>query len=88
MGQVVAVIYNGKITYAVFGDTGPNDIIGEASYATAASLGIDSNPETGGTDGPVYYVVFTGATGRVSPIESHSEAVSVGSSRAEAFLAN
>src|SRR5437763_2901150 len=35
---VVAVIFNDQVTYAVVGDTGPTDIIGEASYATAASL--------------------------------------------------
>src|SRR5262249_8673992 len=34
-GSVIAVIYNNQLLYAVFGDTGPNDIIGEASYATA-----------------------------------------------------
>ena len=34
-GGVVAVIYNNKVEYAVVGDTGPTNIIGEASYATA-----------------------------------------------------
>ena len=32
--------------YAVFGDQGPDNIISEASYATAQSLGIDPNPAT------------------------------------------
>ncbi len=40
------------------GDTGPDEIIGEASYATAKALGIDPDPETGGTDSGVTYIVF------------------------------
>src|SRR5262249_16214108 len=39
LGAVVAVIFNNKVEYAVFADTGPVDIIGEASFATAQSLG-------------------------------------------------
>lgn len=46
-GGVVAVIYDNKVEYAVVGDTGPDEIIGEASYSTAKSLGIDPDPETG-----------------------------------------
>lgn len=60
-GTLVAVIYQDKVQYAVVGDTGPEDIIGEASYATATALGIDPDPENGGTDGPVHFVVFTGS---------------------------
>jgi hypothetical protein len=80
LGAVIAVIYNNQVTYAVAGDTGPTAIIGEASYATAKSLGIDPDPETGGTDTGVTYIVFPGS--KVSPIESHSKAVSVGQSLA------
>jgi hypothetical protein len=50
---VAAIIYNNKVVYAVFADERPNNIIGEASYATARALGIDSNPETGGVDSGV-----------------------------------
>ncbi|MFI5608527.1 ricin-type beta-trefoil lectin domain protein [Amycolatopsis sp. NPDC051903] len=82
-GSVVAVIYNNKVTYAVVGDTGPTSIIGEASYATAVSLGIDPDPSTGGTEGPVTYVVFPN---RVNPIENHSTAVSVGESAAGQWI--
>src|SRR6266480_1317634 len=49
-GTVVAVIFNGQVEYAVVGDTGPTDIIGEASYSTASHLGIDPDPSNGGTD--------------------------------------
>jgi Fungal chitosanase of glycosyl hydrolase group 75 len=75
-GSVVAIVYNGQVEYAVVGDTGPTGIIGEASYAAANGLGIDPDPSTGGTEGPVTYIVFPGSS--VNPIEDHGEAVSVG----------
>ncbi|HEY4457008.1 MAG TPA: glycoside hydrolase family 75 protein [Pseudonocardiaceae bacterium] len=83
-GDVVVVIYKGQVEYAVFGDEGPNNSIGEASYATAKSLGIDDNPKTGGTAGPVTYIVFKNSV--VSPIESHANAVSSGQKLAQAFV--
>ncbi|MFJ4520899.1 glycoside hydrolase family 75 protein [Streptomyces sp. NPDC088810] len=85
-GGVVAVIYNNKVEYAVVGDTGPTKIIGEASYATAKALGIDPDPATGGTDSGVTYILFKNS--QVSPIESHSAAVSLGDKLAKQFLAN
>ncbi|MFD9462706.1 glycoside hydrolase family 75 protein [Streptomyces sp. NPDC060027] len=85
-GGVVAVIYNGKVEYAVVGDTGPTQIIGEASYATASALGIDPDPETGGTDSGVTYILFKNS--QVSPIESHGAAVSLGDSLAKQFIQN
>ncbi|MEU1007664.1 glycoside hydrolase family 75 protein [Streptomyces sp. NPDC005890] len=84
-GGVVAVIYNNKVEYAVVGDTGPTKIIGEASYATAKALGIDPDPATGGTDSGVTYILFKNS--QVSPIESHSAAVSLGDKLAKQFLA-
>jgi hypothetical protein len=85
-GSVVAVIYNGKVTYAVVGDTGPNKIIGEGSYALAASLGIDRNPSTGGTDSGVTFIVFTGAGTVVSPIQDHGGATNLGEQVARQFI--
>lgn len=81
---MVAVIHDNQIQYAVVGDTGPTDIIGEASYATAKSLGIDPAPATGGTASGVTYILFTNS--RVSPIESRSAAASLGESLAKRFL--
>ncbi|MEU9386583.1 glycoside hydrolase family 75 protein [Streptomyces sp. NPDC048279] len=83
-GGVVAVIYNNQVEYAVVGDTGPTQIIGEASYATAKALGIDPDPETGGADSGVTYILFKNS--KVSPIESHSAAVSLGDQLAKQFL--
>ncbi|MEU5609699.1 glycoside hydrolase family 75 protein [Streptomyces sparsogenes] len=85
-GGVVAVIYNNKVEYAVVGDTGPTKIIGEASYATANALGIDPDPETGGADSGVTYILFKNSS--VSPIENHDKAVSVGDGLAKQFVQN
>ncbi|MFG2126378.1 glycoside hydrolase family 75 protein [Streptomyces sp. NPDC048751] len=83
-GGVVAVIYNNKVEYAVVGDTGPTKIIGEASYATAKALGIDPDPESGGTDSGVTYILFKNS--QVSPIENHNAAVTLGNRLAQQFL--
>ncbi|WP_413802917.1 glycoside hydrolase family 75 protein [Streptomyces iranensis] len=85
-GGVVAVIYNNKVEYAVVGDTGPTAIIGEASYATANALGIDPDPETGGAESGVTYILFKNSS--VSPIENHDKAVSVGDGLAKQFVQN
>ncbi|WP_245601745.1 glycoside hydrolase family 75 protein [Hamadaea tsunoensis] len=86
-GTVVAVIYNNQVEYAVVGDTGPTAIIGESSYKTASDLGINPDPSNGGTDSGVTYIVFQGSQ-RVSPIENHTNAVTLGQSLASTFLSN
>ncbi|MET8810870.1 glycoside hydrolase family 75 protein [Streptomyces sp. NPDC004549] len=85
-GGVVAVIHDNKVQYAVVGDTGPSRIIGEASYATAESLGIDPDPATGGAESGVTYILFTGADSKVTPIESHEAAVKLGERLAREFV--
>jgi hypothetical protein len=85
-GNVGAVIYNNRIVYAVFADEGPDNIIGEASYATARDLGINPNPENGGTDGPVTFIVFTGTV--PDPVENNATIDSVGAAAASAFVGN
>ncbi|MEU2250701.1 glycoside hydrolase family 75 protein [Streptomyces sp. NPDC019224] len=83
-GDVVAVVHGEKVEYAVVGDVGPERIVGEASYATAKSLGIDSDPSSGGAPSGVTYILFKDS--RVSPIEDHEAAVSTGRALAEAFV--
>jgi hypothetical protein len=83
-GNVGAVVYNNKIVYAVFADEGPDDIIGEASYATAQALGIDPDPATGGTAGPVTFIVFTGTV--PSPVENNTAIDQSGATAATAFV--
>ncbi|MGW3627718.1 glycoside hydrolase family 75 protein [Streptomyces sp. NPDC000880] len=85
-GTVAAVIYEGRVQYAVVGDTGPTGIIGEASYATAAALGINPDPRNGGVGSGVTYILFENS--RVSPIESHDGAVTLGEALAKDFLQN
>jgi hypothetical protein len=86
-GTVFAVIYHDTVVYGVFGDLGPTAIIGEASYAMAAALGIDPDPSTGGVDSGVTYIAFTGTSAVASPIESHDAAVAIGIDRARALIA-
>ncbi len=87
-GSVVAVIYNGQVSYGVFGDTGGCDTIGSASYAMAQSLGIPPGPTNPGAENSVTYIAFTGAGAVASPIEDHATAVSLGQKLATMLVAN
>jgi hypothetical protein len=83
-GSVAAIIYQNKIVYAVFADEGPNNIIGEASYATARDLGINPDPKNGGVDSGVTYIVFPGQV--PSPVEANSAIDKKGAAAASAFV--
>ncbi|MEV0778946.1 glycoside hydrolase family 75 protein [Streptomyces sp. NPDC050433] len=83
-GGVVAVVYKDRVEYAVVGDTGPVALVGEASYATARSLGIDPDPSRGGAASGVTYILFKNS--KAAPIESRSSAVKLGSEHARKFL--
>jgi hypothetical protein len=80
----VAIIFNNQVLYGVVGDTGPSDIIGEASYATAQRLGINPDPSNGGTDSGVTYIFFKNS--RVNPIENQANAASTGQQLARQFI--
>jgi hypothetical protein len=86
LGSVVAVIYGDKVEYGIVGDLGPSSAIGEASYAMAKRLGINPDPSIGGVDSGVTYVAFTGTASMVKKKESHAEAVSIGTARADALV--
>ncbi|MEV4136073.1 ricin-type beta-trefoil lectin domain protein [Dactylosporangium sp. NPDC049742] len=83
-GSVAAVVYNGRVAYAVFADEGPSNIIGEGSYALAVALGIDPNPASGGTAGPVTFIVFPSSV--PSPVESNTAIDATGSAAATAWV--
>jgi hypothetical protein len=73
-----AVVFNqrnGKSAYAIFGDVGPFDRIGEGSMALAENLGIRSDARNGGARRGILYLVFPGSgNGRPRPLEEiHSE---------------
>ncbi|MDI3408999.1 glycoside hydrolase family 75 protein [Streptomyces cavernicola] len=84
-GGLAAVVHRGKVQYAVVGDTGPADLIGEASYATARGLGINPHPVRGGAARDVTYIFFTGS--EVKPIESAGAAQRMGAELTRRFLA-
>ncbi len=75
-GSVAAMVYRDRVSYAVVGDVGPTDIIGEASYAAATSLGVDPDPRSGGAPSGVTYIVFKDS--RVTPLEDREAAESQG----------
>jgi hypothetical protein len=86
LGTVVAVLYKGQLEFGVFADSGPEHIIGEASYAMAKRLGIDPDPENGGTLDEVVYIAFQGEAARSAPLEDHAKAVALGNSLLDTFL--
>lgn len=83
-GTVVAVAYEDKIAYGVVGDKGPSGGIGEGSYELAEQLGIDPDPATGGTEGPVTYAFFPDAV--ADPIEDAEQARTKGEQAAAEWV--
>ncbi len=68
LGDLVQVSYNGKSTYAIYGDVGPSNKLGEGSMDLARRLGINPDPRRGGThDENVQYTVLPGS-GRAAGI--------------------
>jgi hypothetical protein len=92
-GQVAAIIYNtgGKtgVCYAVFLDEdGCNTEIGEGSPAACSFLGVNPDPDNGGSDdNNVAWIVFPGPGNRISDYANHGHAVTVGQAAAKALLA-
>ncbi|WP_314172497.1 glycoside hydrolase family 75 protein [Streptomyces winkii] len=83
-GGIVAVISGDKVVYTAVGDTGPEEIIGEASYATAEGLGIDPDPATGGAESGVTYIAFKNS--KTDAIEDHDKTVELGDKLAKEFV--
>ena len=86
-GSVVAVLYKGKLVYAILGDEGGAGVLGEGSYALAVALGIDPNPATGGVGSGVTYIAFTGMPPiQVAKNEDHAEADQLGAQLAATLV--
>ncbi|MGZ3113965.1 glycoside hydrolase family 75 protein [Streptomyces sp. H62] len=83
-GSVAALVHGDRVRYAVVGDVGPRDIIGEASYAAAKTLGIPADPHGGGTDSGVTYIVFKGS--EAEPIDDEAAAEKAGKRLAREFV--
>jgi Fungal chitosanase of glycosyl hydrolase group 75 len=68
-----AVVFNqrnGQSSFAIFGDVGPSDRIGEGSVALAENLGIRSDARNGGARRGILFLVFPGSgNDRPRPIE-------------------
>jgi hypothetical protein len=89
LGSVGAVIYKNKVSYGPLLDKcGVDDVIGEASYATAEYLGINPDPRVGGTDGPVAYICFAGPSAQIGSdnYANHERAVELGNARAKEIV--
>jgi hypothetical protein len=93
-GNIVAVIYQNQIEFAVFGDTieyqagDPNEPIGEASVRTAKGLGIPASPATGGVGDGVTYIAFTGNGSQPKDMEDIVEVQALGAKLLESLLQN
>jgi hypothetical protein len=61
MGDLCMVRHGDKVSPAIFGDVGPRNKLGEGSTCLAQNLGINSDPNRGGTSGGVEYTVFPGS---------------------------
>lgn len=71
-GDFAAVlnVNNGRSSYAIFGDVGPSDRIGEGSVALAENLGVRSDARNGGARRGILYLIFPGSgNGRPRTIE-------------------
>jgi hypothetical protein len=88
MGSVVAVIYKNQLRYAVVGQEQDTDTIGNASYATAMELGINSDPVNGGLQSEdVTYIAFKGASNVVPALDDVSAAADLAEKAAADLIA-
>ncbi|WP_234010290.1 glycoside hydrolase family 75 protein [Streptomyces sp. SPB074] len=83
-GTLAVLVHGHRVRYAVVGDTGPADVIGEASYAAARSLGLGGAPQAAGTQDDVLYLLFPDT--RVRPVEDPAAARAAGRDRLSRYL--
>jgi hypothetical protein len=83
-GTLAVLVHGSRVRYAVVGDTGPADVIGEASYAAVASLGLDGPPRAAGTQDDVLCLLFPDT--RVHPVEDPAAARAAGRARLARYL--
>ncbi|MFJ6074494.1 glycoside hydrolase family 75 protein [Streptomyces sp. NPDC093065] len=83
-GSLAALVHGDRVRYAVVGDVGPSDLVGEASYAAARSLGIPADPAGGGVASDVTYIVFKDS--EVEPVEDTAATEKAGERLARKFV--
>ncbi|HEX3851498.1 MAG TPA: glycoside hydrolase family 75 protein, partial [Polyangiaceae bacterium] len=72
------VIYKNQLSYAVIGQEQDTDTIGNASYAVATNVGINSDPVNGGLQSEdVWYVAFKGAANVVPALDDVNAAAAL-----------
>ncbi len=72
LGDYGVISYRGKSVYAIVGDKGPAGVLGEASISAAASLGINPDPNRGGVDSGVRYIILPGTADRTPPTDGQT----------------
>jgi hypothetical protein len=88
MGSVVAVIYKNQLSYAVIGQEQDTDTIGNASYAVATNLGINSDPVKGGLQSEdVTYIAFKGAANVAPALDDVNAAAALAEKAAADLIA-
>jgi hypothetical protein len=88
MGTVVAVIYKNQLSYGVVGQEQDPDTIGNASYAMAVQLGINSDPVRGGLQSEdVTYIAFKGAANVIPALEDVNGAAALAEKAASDLIA-
>lgn len=66
---ILTNLRNGKTCNAVVGDSGPLTKVGEGSPAVAELLGLDPNPNYGGTsDKIIHYKIFVGIPAKIDSL--------------------
>ncbi|MEV0848516.1 glycoside hydrolase family 75 protein [Streptomyces sp. NPDC049954] len=83
-GTLAVLVHDGRVRYAVVGDSGPADVIGEASWKATRDLGVPADPRGGGTDTGVAYLLFPDT--EVTPLDDPAAAVAAGERRVRKFL--
>ncbi|MFD4258267.1 glycoside hydrolase family 75 protein [Streptomyces sp. NPDC058534] len=83
-GSLAVLVHGDRVRYAVVGDIGPRDLIGEASYAAAKALGVPADPHGGGAASDVTYIIFKGS--EAEPIEDLGAAEKEGERLVREFM--
>ncbi|UPT75294.1 MAG: glycoside hydrolase family 75 protein [Elusimicrobiota bacterium] len=73
LGDYATVSYGPKTIYAIVGDRGPAGVLGEASIAVARSLGINADPNRGGSNRPDFEYRIVAGSKDPQPAESAAQ---------------
>jgi len=90
LGDIAAVVYNGRLEFAVYADSGPTSKIGEGSVRLAQSLGFNPYGRNGriccGITSGVVTIVFPGSRGSYSSPYDRDSVRQAGMARLNALM--